>query len=106
MLKSFETVLEKEREAEEIILKAREQAEIIRKNAPEKAGAVYRKTYQETIAEARRKSVEIKEQAKKDAESEAQVFIKRAEKLKKKILVGAEQNFSEAVNSILQEMLS
>ena len=106
MLKSFKTVLEKEREAEKIILEAREQADIIRKNAQEKAGAVYRKTYQKTIAEARRKSIEIKEQAKKDAESEAQVFIKRAEKLKKKILVGAEQNFSEAVNSILQEILS
>jgi len=106
LLESFKAVLEKEREAEKIILEAKEQAEKIKKNAQEKAEAVYMETYQETIAEARRKSIEIKEQAKKGAESEAQIFIKRAEKLKKKILVGAEQKFSEAVNSILHEILS
>ena len=98
--------MEKEREAEKIILEAKEQAEKIKKNAQEKAEAVYRETYQDTIAETERKSIEIKEQAKKDAESEAQIFIKRAEKLKKKILVSAEQKFSEAVNSILHEILS
>ena len=106
MLESFKAVLEKEREAEKIIQEAKEQAEKIRKNAQEKAEAVYRETYQDTIAETERKSIEIKEQAKKNAESEAQIFIKRAEKLKKKILVSAEQKFSEAVNSILHEILS
>jgi F0F1-type ATP synthase membrane subunit b/b' len=106
LLESFKAVLEKEREAEKIIQESKEQAEKIRKNAQEKAEAVYRETYQDTIAEARRKSIEIKEQAKKDAESEAQIFIKRAEKLKKKLLVSAEQKFSEAVDSILNEILS
>ena len=85
---------------------AREQAEIIKKRAQEKAEAVYKETYQKTIDDAKRKSIEIKEQAKNDAESEAQIFIKRAEKLKKKILVNAEQKFSNAVNSILKEILS
>lgn len=98
--------MEKEREAEKVILEAREKAEKIKKTAQEKAEAVYRETYEETIAEARRKSIEIKEQAKKDAESEAQFFIERAEKLKKKILASAEQQFSETVNSILHEILS
>ena len=71
----------KEREAEEIIAEAKELAEVIGKNAQEKAEAVYRKTYQKVIDDAKSKSVEIKEHAKKDAESEAQVFIKRAEKM-------------------------
>jgi vacuolar-type H+-ATPase subunit H len=106
LLESFKAVLEKEREAEKIIQEAKIQAEKIRKNAQEKAEAFYRETCQDTIAEARRKSIEIKEQAKKDAESEAQIFIKRAEKLKKKLLVSAEQKFSEAVDSILNEILS
>jgi len=106
LLESFKAVLEKEREAEKIIKEAKEQAEKIRKNAQEKAEAVYRETYQNTIAEAKRKSIEIKEQAKKIAESEAQIFIKRAEKLKKKILVSADQKLSEAVDSILNEILS
>ena len=106
MLESFKAVLEKEREAENIIQQAKEQAERIRKNAQEMGETVYKETYQETIAEARRKSIEIKEQAKQIAESEAQIFIKRAEKLKKKILVGAEQKFCKAVDSILDEILS
>lgn len=106
MLESFKAVLEKERDAEKLILEAEEQAEKIKKNAQERAEAVYWETYQETIAEAERKSIEMKERAKTDAESEAQIFIKRAEKLKKKILVSAEQKFGEAVNSILHEILS
>ena len=106
MLESFKVVLDKEREAEKIMQKAKEQAEKIRKNAQEKAEAVYRETYQNTITEARRKSIEIKELAKKDAESEAQIFVKRAETLKKKILVSTEEKFGEAVDSILNEILS
>jgi len=106
LLESFKAVLEKEREAEEIIQQAKEQAERIRKNAQEMSETVYKETYQETISEARRKSIEIKEQAKQIAESEAQIFIKRAEKLKKKILATAEQKFCTAVDSILNEILS
>ena len=102
MLDSFKEVLEKEREAEKIIMDAREQAEIIKKRAQEKAEAVYKETYQKAIDDAKRKSIEMKEQAKNDAESEAQVFVKRAEKLKKKILASAEQKFGEAVNSLLE----
>ena len=106
MLESFKEVLEKEREAEKIIEQAKEQADKIRKNAQEKGETVYKETYQETIAEARRKTIEITEQAKEIAESEAQIFIKRAEKLKKKILASAEQNFCKAVDSILDQILS
>jgi len=106
LLESFKAVLETERDAERLIREAEEQAEKIKKSAQERAEAVYRETCQETIAEAKRKSIEIKEQAKMDAESEAQIFIKRAEKLKKKILASAEQKFGEAVNSILHEILS
>lgn len=106
LLESFKVVLEKEREAERIIQEAKEQAEEIRKNAQEQAEVVYRETYQETIAEARRKSIEIKVQAKEIAESEAKIFIKRAENLKKKILVSAEQKFWKAVDSIIDEILS
>jgi vacuolar-type H+-ATPase subunit H len=106
LLESFKVILEKEREAEKIIQKAKEQAEKIRKNAEEKAESVYRETYKETIVEAKRKSIELKERAKNDAESEAQIFVKRAETLKKKILISTEQKFDEAVNSILNEIFS
>ena len=84
---------------------AREQAEIIKKRAQEKAEAVYKETYQKAIDDAKRKSIEMKEQAKNDAESEAQIFIKRAEKLKKKIRASAEQKISGAVDLILKEIL-
>jgi vacuolar-type H+-ATPase subunit H len=106
LLESFKAVLEKEREAEKLILKAEEQAEKIKNNAQEKGETVYMEMYRETIDEAKRKSIEMKDQAKTDAESEAQIFIKNAEKQKKKLLAIAELKFGEAVNSILTEILS
>jgi flagellar biosynthesis/type III secretory pathway protein FliH len=106
LLKSFKTVLHKEREAEKIRLEAREQAKKIEKEAQEKVAEVYREIYQETIAKAKHKSIEIKEQAKIDAESEMQTFIRQAEKQKKKIRINAEKKFDEAVNAVLNEILS
>jgi F0F1-type ATP synthase membrane subunit b/b' len=105
LLESFEAVLEMERKAEETISEAKEKAEEIRNNAQEKAKAVYDQTFSKIIAEAELKSIEIKNQAKRDAESEAQIYMKNAEKLKKEILVCAEQKFDEAVNTILDEIL-
>ena len=106
LFETFRAVLEKEREAEKIIQYAKEQANKIIKDAKEKAETVYRETYQDTIAEARRKSIETKQQAKEIAESEAQIFIKHAEKLKKKIRVNAEQKYREALDLVINEILS
>ena len=106
MLESFKEVLEKEREAEKIITKAEKQAEKIKKNAHERAKLIFKETYQGTIAEAKRKSIEMKKRAKKDAESEAKIFIKQAEKIRKKILANAEQKLKITVNSILHEIIS
>lgn len=98
--------MEKEREAEKIIQDARNQAEQIKLNAQKKAEEVSKKTYQKTIDDAKQKSVEIKEKARNDAEAEAQIFLKRAEKMKKKIRNLGEQKFDEAVDSILHEIMS
>jgi len=106
LLESFKAVLDNEREAEKIRLEAREQAKKIKKETQEKAENVYGATYQETIAEAKRKSIEIKEQAKIDAESRAQIFLRRAKKQKKKVRIDAEKKFDEAVNVALNEILS
>ena len=106
MLESFKAVLDNEREADKIRLEAREKAEKIGKEAQEKAEKVYRNTYQETIAEAKRKAVEIKEQAKIDAESKSQIFLSRAKKQKEKIRIAAEKKFDEAVNAALNEIQS
>ena len=106
MLESFKTVLDKEMEAKKILLDAKEQAEKLKKEAQEKAEEVYRKTHQETIAQAKGKSIEIKEEARIDAERDAQIFLKRAEKQKKKILKDTEAKFSEAVNAVLHDILT
>jgi len=106
LLKSFKAVLDKEREAEKIILESREQAEKIKKEAQEKVVEVYKEIYQENIAKAKRKSIEIKEQAKIDTESEMQTFIRQAEKQKEKIRINAEKKFDEAVNAVLNEIIS
>ncbi|TRO49324.1 hypothetical protein E2P47_01445 [Candidatus Bathyarchaeota archaeon] len=106
MLKSFKEVLEKEREAEKLIIEAEKKAEEIRKSSQIKSENIYNKTYQESVSEAKRKSIEIKDQARIEAESEAQIFIKNAEKMKKEIVENSKQKFDEAVNFILNEILS
>lgn len=106
MFESFKTVLEKEREAEQIIFDAKEQAELLIKKAQEKSELVYKKTYNKTIDEAKLKAAKIKEEAKKDGESKAQVFIENAEQLKKKFAISAEKRFDEATNKILHEILT
>ena len=98
--------MEKEREAEKIVLEAEDKAEKIKTSDQEKADIVFRETYQETISEAKRKSIKMKEQAKKEAESEAQIFITRAEKLEKKVTIDAQEKFEEAVDFILNAILS
>jgi vacuolar-type H+-ATPase subunit H len=106
LFESFKTLLEKEREADRIIVNAKEQAELIVKKAQEKAGLAYKRTYDETIDLAKQKSTEIKDKAKKDAESNAQLFIENAEKLKKKLLVFGKKRSKEATDNILREILS
>ena len=98
--------MEKEREAEKIIQDARNQAKQIKLNAQKKAEEVSKKTYQKTIDDVKQKSVEITEKARSEAEAEAQIFLKRAEKMKKKIRNLGEQKFDDAVDSILHEIMS
>ena len=92
--------------AEKLLLEAKTKADKMKKEAKETAEEIYRKTYQENIDQAKRKTIEIKEQARMDAERDAQVFLKRAEKQKKKILKDTEEKFSEAVNAVLHEILT
>ena len=92
--------------AEQIMIEAKEKAEALLTEAQEKAEEVYKKTYQEAIARARKKSIKIKNQAKVDAESEAQIFLERATKQKEKIRMEAEKKFDNAVKTILHEILS
>ena len=106
MLNSFKAVLEKEREAENIVNNARKKAQKIETDVQEKAQLVYKQAYEETIKQAKREAIALKECAKKDAESNAQRFVENAEKMKKKILTSAKQNFDAAVNSVLEEILS
>ncbi len=106
MLESFKAVLYKEREAEKLRLEAREQAKKIKEEAQKKVAEVYREIYQETIAQAKHKSIEIREQAKIDAESEMQTFINQSEKQKKKIRRDSGKKFELAVDAVLNEILS
>lgn len=106
MLESFKTVLDKEKEAEKIRLEAREHAKKIEMDAQEKAMEVYIDTYQEIITKAKLKTIEIKKQAKTEAESELQTFIKQAEKQKDEIRIKALKKFDDAVDAVLNLVLS
>lgn len=105
MLETFKTVLDKEKEAEKIRLEAREHAKKIEMEAQEKAMEVYRDTYQEIIAKVKRKTIEIKKQARIEAESELQTFIKQAEKQKDEIRIKALKKFDDAVDAVLNLIL-
>jgi len=106
LLDSFKAVLEKEREAENIVVVARKKAKKIETDAQEKAELVYRQTFQETINDAKRQAIETKKRAEKKAKADALVFVKNAEALKKSIEVSAQQNFNEAIEEVLNEFLS
>lgn len=106
LLDSFKAVLEKEREAEDIVNAARKKAQKIEAEAQQKAELAYKNAYQETISKAKREAIILKERAKKDAESDAQVFIRNSKKMKNKLVVSAKKNFDEAVDSVLKQILS
>ena len=99
-------VLEKEMQAKQIMIEAKEKADTILREAQEKSEEVYRKTYQKAIARAKEESIKIKDQAKVDSESEAQIFLEHAKKQKEKTRIEAEKKFDIAVKTILHEILS
>ena len=106
MLDSFKMVLEKKMQAKKIMIEAKEKAEALLTEAQEEAEEVYKKTYQETIAQAKEKSIEIKDRAKMEAESEGQIFLERSKKQKEKIRMDTEKKFDNAVKTTLNEILS
>ena len=106
LLESFKTVIEKEKEAEKIILDAKAQAERLRKQAQKKGEEIYGEIFRGAIAQAKHRSIEIKEQARIDAERDAQIYLKRAEREKKQISKDTEEKFGEAVNTVLIEILT
>ena len=98
--------MDKEQEASKIVQEALVQAEKIKNEAKEKAEEVYKKTYEQTVAKAKRKSIELKKRAKEDAEHETAIFLPHAREQIKKTRRKAEKKFGEAVNAVLNEILS
>jgi len=82
------------------------EAEKIMSEADEKLVETYNKAYEETLAEAGRRALELKNKAKEDAERDAERIISKAEEQKGKIQAKARENFEEAVNVILGEITS
>lgn len=99
-------ILEGESEGRKILEDANDQTEKIKREGQEKAEAIYKKAYEEAIADGERKSMDIKKNARKDAELEAESILHRAEEQIKEIQVKARKNFDAAVNTILDEIIS
>lgn len=106
LLEALKIIMEGESEAKKILEAANIQAEEIKRKAEEKAEEVYKEAYEETIAEAERRSMEMKKRARDDAELEAQSILHHAEEQIKEIQVIARKKFDEAVNAILGEIMS
>lgn len=106
MLEVFEKIKDAEKEAQRIIDEANSQAEKIRIETERKVEDVYRSVYNETVAEARRKSLELEKKAKEKAEVEGESFLRNAEKQVKEVRTRAEKRFEEAVDTVLNEILS
>jgi vacuolar-type H+-ATPase subunit H len=106
LLKAFKKVIDKEREADKIVQEAKAQAEKIRNGAQKRTETVYRKTYEQIVSKAERRSTELKKQVKESAEREAEIFLRDAKEQMQEIQTQAEKKFGEAVNTVLEEILS
>lgn len=101
-------IIEKEREAGKILEEAKVQADRIKQETQEKAEEVFNKAYEQIIAEAKLKSIELQKKAKeaRARAHEADAILRRAEEQIKEIQMRAKKKFEEAVNVALGEIIS
>ncbi len=108
MLEVLKLIKEKEKEASRIIEEAKLQADRIYEEAKAKAGEVYNQAYEQRITEARNKSLELERKAR-DALAQAQEakgILRKTQNQIKHIHKKAEENFEEAIDAALSEIIS
>ena len=106
LLEILKIVRDAESEARKILDEAKVEAERISRVAKTKADEVYSKVYEQAVAGARRRSVELQEKRRNEAEREAEVFLRHAQEQIEQIRIKAEERFDEAVDAILNEIVS
>lgn len=106
MLNAIKTIRDVEREAKEILDRAKVQADMITKKAENSLPSVYRKAYEEAISEARNRSVELIEETKKKTESLAKSILSTSKRELDRVQENARKNFDTAVDFIFNEITS
>ena len=95
-----------ERESGKIVDVAKTQAEDIRRKTEENLGAVYRKTFDQSIVEAKRGTAELVQKTKENVKREVNKILQtnqiQIEELQKK----ANKNFEKAVDFVVNEIVS
>jgi F0F1-type ATP synthase membrane subunit b/b' len=105
LLEDFELIHVAESLAEEILDEAKLRVEAIRKETVNEQGQAYGAAYDAEITAAKRNAEENVEQARTDAEKEANLFLRRAEEQVTAVKETARMNFETAVNAVIAEII-
>ena len=105
LLEILKMITSAEREAGKILDEANIQCQMIRRKAERKAEEIYKRAYEEAVAETRRKCIQLQKRGMDEAEREAEILLRKAEEQRNEIRTRSEEKFDEAVNTVLNEIL-
>lgn len=106
MRNAIRMIRDVERQANEILDHATSQAEIIVQQTEDTLLSVYRKAYEEAIAEAHQRSAELVEESKKKAESVIENILDASKRQIERDHSITKEKFESAVEAVFQEITS
>jgi len=108
LLEAIRLIVDKEKEVGRILEEAKQQADRIRREAQEKREEIFEETYNQIIAETKRKSIELNEKATEARRRacDVETILRRAEKQIREIQARTRERFERAVNFVISEMIS
>lgn len=105
MHEAIETIRSAEEEARKIVTEVQSKSEIIRKEAEDGLGEVFRTAYDEAIAEAERTSLELINKAKKDAESDSKIITEKVESQVEEVKKKARNRLGKAIDHAFNKLI-
>lgn len=106
MFNTIKKIRDVERETVKIVEMAKTKAENIRRETEENSREVYRKTYEQLIAEAKRKNEELAKKTQENAKREADKILQATQIQLEELQKKANKNFEKAVAFVVNEFVS
>jgi len=104
MSEVFKDVVEAEAKAKEIIDRAKEEAELIKRDAESRLSSVYKEVYEKTMKELPEETAKMIKETKKLAEEEAEKAQKETEKEAARLKSMAEKKIDKIADEIFKEL--